>query len=71
LLSEGWADAVKRRAAAWCGVRVDGGSPLGPSAGLLILLGNDDDRHTIRPDPRDWPLPLSSDLGVRIYESRV
>jgi hypothetical protein len=38
---------------------------------MLILLCNDDDRHTIRPDPRDWPLPLSSDLGVRIYESRV
>lgn len=47
------------------------GVPLGTYAGLLILLGNDDHPHAVRPDPRDWPLPLSSDLGVRIYESRV
>ena len=47
------------------------GVPVGMYAGMLILLGDDDDRHTVRPDPHDWPLPLSSDLGVRIYESRV
>ena len=46
------------------------GAPLGTYAGLLILLGNDDDRHAARPDPRDWPLPMSGNLGVRIYESR-
>ncbi len=46
------------------------GVPHGTYAGLLILLGSDRDRHPIRPDPPDWPLPLSRDLGVRIYESR-
>ena len=47
------------------------GVPLGTYGGMLILLGDDEDLRTIRPDPQDWPLPLSSDLGVRIYESRV
>jgi hypothetical protein len=47
------------------------GAPLGTYAGLMILLGSDDDRDAVRPDPREWPLPLSGDLGVRIYESRV
>lgn len=44
------------------------GVPLGTYAGLLILLGSDDDGA--RPDPREWPLPLSRYLGVRIYDSR-
>jgi hypothetical protein len=46
------------------------GVPLGTYAGLLMLLG-DDDRPTAWPDARDWPLPLSGPLGVRIYEGRV
>ena len=46
------------------------GVPLGSYAGLLILTGGGDDAHTSRPDPRDWPLPLSSYLGVRIYAGR-
>jgi hypothetical protein len=45
------------------------GVPLGSYAGLLVLLGSYDGRHA-RLDPRDWPLPLSDELGVRIYESR-
>jgi hypothetical protein len=42
------------------------GAPVGTFAGLLALLGSDD---VDRPVARDWPLPLSRDLGVRIYES--
>ena len=43
------------------------GAPVGTHAGLLVLLGTYED------DPRavgdvGWPLPLSCDLGVRIYE---
>ena len=45
----------------WIGVPVDS------YAGLLVLVGNDDDISTTRPDPREWPLPLSESLGVRIY----
>lgn len=44
------------------------GSPVGTHAGLLTLLGGYDERDTVRPDPGDWPLPLSRKLGVRIYE---
>jgi hypothetical protein len=43
------------------------GAPVGTYAGLLILLGNYEDpaqRH-----PFGWPLPLSRELGVRIYEN--
>ena len=42
------------------------GAPVGTHAGLLVLLGS------YEPSGRDssgWPLPLSRDLGVRIYES--
>lgn len=46
------------------------GLPVGTYAGLLALVGSDDDRVTIRSEARDWPLPLSRELGVRIYESR-
>ena len=46
------------------------GVPIGTYAGLLILIGNTDEGHTTRPDPRDWPLPLSGTLGVRIYAGR-
>lgn len=45
------------------------GTPIGTHAGLMVLLGNDGERM-VRPDARDWPLPLSRYLGVRIYESR-
>lgn len=46
------------------------GTPVGTHAGLLVLTGSDEDEGAIRPDPRDWPLPLSSSLGVRIYAGR-
>ncbi len=45
------------------------GVPLGSYGGLLVLLGSDDEA-VARPDPREWPLPLSRSLGVRIYDSR-
>ena len=60
------------------GVRDDGtstplglmwvGVPQGTHAGLLILLGNYDDGEALT-ESRHWPLPLSGDLGVRIYQS--
>ena len=43
------------------------GAPLGTYAGLLVLLGSYDD--PVRRDPTGWPLPLSRELGVRIYEN--
>jgi hypothetical protein len=46
------------------------GLPVGTYAGLLTLVGSDEDRGAARPPPRDWPLPLSRSLGVRIYESQ-
>ena len=46
------------------------GAPLGTYAGLMILLGSEGDRDAVRRDPPEWPLPLSRDLGVRIYESQ-
>ena len=46
------------------------GAPVGTHAGLLVLLGSyDDDPRTVGDDPFGWPLPLSNDLGVRIYEN--
>jgi hypothetical protein len=45
------------------------GVPVGTSAGLMVLLGNDDG-DSVRPDASDWPLSVSRGLGVRIYESR-
>jgi hypothetical protein len=45
------------------------GVPQGTHAGLLILLGNYDDDPAVRGESSDWPLPLSGDLGVRIYQS--
>jgi hypothetical protein len=46
------------------------GAPVGTHAGLLVLLGGyDDDPRTVGGNPVGWPLPLSSDLGVRIYEN--
>jgi hypothetical protein len=43
------------------------GQPVDTHAGLLILLGDDGPPEETRP-AREWPLPLSSFLGVRIYE---
>jgi hypothetical protein len=45
------------------------GAPVGTHAGLLVLLGSYDDPAKIGSDPSGWPLPLSRDLGVRIYEN--
>lgn len=45
------------------------GAPVGSYAGLLVLLGGYDAPGTIRREPSGWPLPLSRDLGVRIYEN--
>jgi hypothetical protein len=46
------------------------GAPVGTHAGLLVLLGGYDDPQERRTDPSGWPLPLSRDLGVRIYDNR-
>jgi hypothetical protein len=45
------------------------GAPVGTHAGLLVLVGNYDAGPTAEGDPSDWPLPMSRDLGVRIYEN--
>ena len=46
------------------------GAPVGTHAGLLVLLGSyGDDERNAGHDPLGWPLPLSTDLGVRIYEN--
>ena len=45
------------------------GAPVGTHAGLLVLLGSYDDPSAVRSDSSGWPLPLSRDLGVRIYEN--
>lgn len=45
------------------------GAPIGTYAGLLTLLGSYDDPG-VMPAAGDWPLPLTRQLGVRIYESR-
>ena len=45
------------------------GAPLGTHAGLLVLLGSYDEPQPGGGEPSGWPLPLSRDLGVRIYEN--
>lgn len=45
------------------------GAPIGTHAGLLVLVGHYDDRPFVSSDIGGWPLPLSTALGVRIYES--
>lgn len=46
------------------------GVPEGTHAGLLVLVGRDDAEPVAGGrDPTSWPLPLSRDLGVRVYES--
>ena len=46
------------------------GLPLGTHAGLMVLVGDHDDPAGAMSAPRDWPLPFSRALGVRIYESQ-
>jgi hypothetical protein len=46
------------------------GSPVGTYGGLMVLVGDHDDPAGAVFAPRDWPLPLSRALGVRIYESQ-
>jgi hypothetical protein len=47
------------------------GAPTGTYAGLLVLLGSYGESESKR-EPSGWPLPLSRELGVRIYDnSRV
>lgn len=46
------------------------GQPLGTHAGLMVLVGDHDDPAGAMFAPRDWPLPFSRALGVRIYESQ-
>jgi hypothetical protein len=46
------------------------GLPIATYAGLMVLLGRDEARSGDAADPSEWPLPLSSTLGVRIYESQ-
>ena len=46
------------------------GAPVDTHAGLLVLLGSYDQApQAVGGDPSGWPLPLSTDLGVRIYEN--
>jgi len=45
------------------------GLPLATYAGLMVLLGHDEGHDRYTADANEWPLPLSSFLGVRIYES--
>jgi hypothetical protein len=46
------------------------GLPMGMYAGLMVLVGDHDDPAGALFAPRDWPLPFSRALGVRIYESQ-
>jgi len=46
------------------------GLPLGTHAGLMVLVGDHDGPAEAMFAPRDWPLPFSRALGVRIYESQ-
>jgi hypothetical protein len=45
------------------------GAPVGTYAGLLVLLGSYDGAGAPERDPSEWPLALSRNLGVRIYEA--
>jgi hypothetical protein len=46
------------------------GAALRTHAGLLVLLGSYEDPPLANSATFGWPLPLSRDLGVRIYENR-
>jgi len=44
------------------------GMPMDSSRGLLVLVGHElDDAFDAGRETASWPLPLSADLGVRIY----
>ena len=45
------------------------GAPIGTHAGLLVLVGHYDGEPFASADIGGWPLPLSTELGVRIYAS--
>jgi hypothetical protein len=45
------------------------GAPVGTHAGLLVLVGHVGEAPFAGRDVSGWPLPLSRELGVRIYES--
>jgi len=45
------------------------GEPIGTHAGLLVLIGNYDEDQTTQGGLSGWPLPMSRQLGVRIYET--
>ena len=46
------------------------GAPVGTHAGLLVLIGHKDEGQFAEGRDRSgWPLLLSLDLGVRVYES--
>jgi hypothetical protein len=48
------------------------GVPEGTHAGLLVLVGREDPGYVAgHRDGAGWPLPLSRDLGVRVYESNT
>ena len=46
------------------------GAPIGTHAGLLVLIGSYDAEPTAKNDSFGWPLPMSRELGVRIYQSQ-
>jgi hypothetical protein len=47
------------------------GAPEGTHAGLLVLVGRDEPEALAGDrDHTSWPLPLSRDLGVRVYQSK-
>ena len=45
------------------------GTPIGSYAGLMVLLGSYDDEQGDQADQPEWPLALSRQLHVRIYET--
>ena len=45
------------------------GAPVETHAGLLVLVGNYEAEPTAEEGSLGWPLPMSRDLGVRIYEN--
>lgn len=56
-------DSVGRIGRLWIG------APVGGGAGLLVLVGHFGDApFGVAGDGSGWPLPLSRDLGVRVYE---
>lgn len=73
-------DERTARPAAWVGEPTSGepvsllviGTPEGTHAGLLVLVGRDHAQAiAMGRDDTSWPLPLSRDLGVRVYTAGV